>query len=346
MEQYGGLMIFLVLGIVLFLITAADIIKTTLSTRGGGMLTNAISRVVWRCFFSASGRRGESKLLEYAGQCVLLLVLLTWIACLWLSLFLMLASDPGAVQNGTTKLAANRWETLYYAGFTLSTLGVGDYSASSDGWRVLTSAAAFCGLTFITAAITYIVPVLSAVSLQNQLSLLITSMGRTPQEILANSWNGSDFSRFYDNASDIRQMLVEHTLNHHAYPVIRCFHNRHASKNVIPAVATLDEVLRLLDRVSEDIPQDGLKRKMLGSALDRHLDMQRINYLSGVSSEAEMPEVDVSPLNVAQIPLKAPTGSDADEDEQRKRCALITALLEADGWRWEHVYGTATERSD
>lgn len=346
MEQHGGHMVFLVLGILLFLMTAMDITKTTLSTRGGGTLTNAVSRLVWRCFFIASGRRGESKLLEYAGQCVLLLVLLTWIACLWLSLFLMLASDPGAVVNDTTKLVADRWETFYYAGFTLSTLGVGDFSASADGWRVLTSAAAFCGLTFITAAITYIVPVLSAVSLQNQLSLLITSMGRTPQEILVNSWNGSDFSRFYDNASDIRQMLIEHTLNHHAYPVIRCFHNRHANKNVIPAVATLDEVLRLLDHVSEEIPQDGLKRKMLGSALDRHLDMQRSNYLNGVPSEVEMPDVDLSPLSVAQIPLKTRKNSNGEEDEQKKRRALITALLEADGWRWEHVYGTATGRSD
>ncbi|WP_407290634.1 potassium channel family protein [Stutzerimonas zhaodongensis] len=338
-------MVFLVLGILLFLITATDITKTTLSTRGGGTITNMVSRSVWRCFFAAAGRRGESKLLEYAGQCVLLLVLLVWIACLWLSLFLMLVSDPGAIVNDSTKVAANGWETLYYAGFTLSTLGVGDFSASSDGWRIMTSAAAFCGLTFITAAITYVVPVLSAVSLQNQLSLLITSMGRTPQEILVNSWNGSDFSRFYDNASDIRQMLVEHTLNHHAYPVIRCFHNQHASKNVIPAVATLAEVLRLLDHVSEAVPQDRLKRRMLDTALDQHLDMQCANYLGGAPSGTETLEVDLAPLNLAQIPFKARDELGEEEITQaKKRCASLTALLEADGWCWAHVYGTASER--
>ena len=342
MERHSTDMVFLFLGIALFLITAADITKTTLSTRGGGTITNGVSRLVWRGFFIAAGRRGTSKPLEYAGQCVLMLVLLTWIVCLWLSLFLMLASDPGAVVDGTTKLAADSWEVLYFAGFTLSTLGVGDYVASGDGWRVLTSAAAFCGLTFITAAITYIVPVLSAVSLQNQLSLLITSMGRTPQEILVNSWNGSDFSRFYDNASDIRQMLVEHTLNHHAYPVIRCFHNRHASKNIIPAVVMLDEVLRLLDQVAEDVPQDGLKRKMLGSALDRYLYLQRTHYLNGASSDVARPDIDVSPLKVVHIPLKARTGEDGTEQQRR---ALLTTLLEADGWRWEHIYGTAAQRS-
>ncbi|MEL7559181.1 potassium channel family protein [Stutzerimonas chloritidismutans] len=265
---------------------------------------------------------------------MLLLVLLTWIACLWLSLFLMLASDPASVIDGTTKAAADLWETFYYAGFTLSTLGVGDFAASNDAWRVLTSAAAFCGLTFITAAITYIVPVLSAVSLQNQLSLLISSMGRTPQEIMVNSWNGSDFSRFYDNASDIRQMLVEHTLNHHAYPVIRCFHNKQAEKNVIPAVVSLSELLQLLEGV-EDVPHDTLKHKMLVSALDQHLEMQRSNYLGQVNSHVQPPIIDLAALSDAGIPLKSNVSQMLNAPERRR---LLGALLEADGWGWHHIY--------
>ncbi|MCQ4315945.1 two pore domain potassium channel family protein [Stutzerimonas zhaodongensis] len=335
-------MAFLILGIVLFLATVLDVTKTTLSTRGGGTLTNGVSRLVWRCFFQAAGRRGESRLLEYAGQCVLVSVLLLWIGCLWLSLFLMFASHPGSVQDGTTKVAADLWETFYYAGFTLSTLGVGDYSAAGDGWRVLTSAAAFCGLTLITAAITYIVPVLSAVSLQNQLSLLISSMGRTPQEILVNSWNGSDFSSFYDSATDIRQMLVEHTLNHHAYPVIRCFHNSRAEKNIVPAIANLAEVLRLLDCVGSQVPQDRLKRRMLGEALEQHLEMQRSNYLGGITSQPEPVEPDMTSVTDADIPLDRIAERQGRADE---RHALLHALLGADGWQWQHVYGHQSERS-
>lgn len=138
------------LGILLFLLIAADIIKTTLSTRGGGMLTNAVTRSVWALFFRAAGRQGRSGLLQYAGQFVVLSVLLSWILGLWASLFLLFASHPGSIVDDATKLPADLWETFYYAGFTLSTLGVGDYAAAADGWRVLTSAAAFCGLTFIT----------------------------------------------------------------------------------------------------------------------------------------------------------------------------------------------------
>ena len=273
---------------------------------------------------------------------MLVSVLLLWIGCLWFSLFLMLASAPGAVVNSTTKVAADLWETLYYAGYTLSTLGIGDFTASGDGWRVLSSAAAFCGLTLITAAITYIVPVVSAANLQYQLSLLITSMGRTPQEIVVNSWNGSDFSSFYDNASDIRQMLVAHTLNHHAYPVIRCFHDSQAGKNVIPAIATLDEVLRLLSCVKDEVPQDRLKRKMLLDALDHHLEMQQANYLTRLHPEHKPAIADLTSLSAAGIPLKDDEETLADGE----RRTLLSTMLAADGWRWTSVYGHQVEQSD
>lgn len=324
------------LGILLFLLIAADIIKTTLSTRGGGMLTNAVTRSVWALFFRAAGRQGRSGLLQYAGQFVVLSVLLSWILGLWASLFLLFASHPGSIVDDATKLPADLWETFYYAGFTLSTLGIGDYAAAADGWRVLTSAAAFCGLTFITAAITYIVPVLSAVSLQNQLSLLVSSMGRTPQEILVNSWNGADFSSFYDNVPELRQMLVQHTLNHHAYPVIQCFHNCDAGKNVVPAVVTLNEVLRLLQGVSAEIPQDRLKRQMLGSAVTRHLELQRASYLGRTRPSVGEGDVDLTPLAAAAIPLDEDRVAIAAPDERRR---LLSALLESDGWSWRDVYG-------
>ncbi len=333
-------MVFLVLGILLFLLVAADIVKTTLSMRGGGMITNRVSRLLWRLFFLAAGRKGESKLLEYTGQCVLIGVLLSWVACLWLSLFLMLASDPGSVINGTTKTPADLWQTAYYAGYTLSTLGVGDYVAASDGWRMVTSAAAFCGLIFITMAITYIVPVLSAVSVQRQLSIQVTDMGGTPQQILLNSWNGEDCSAFYVSATDLAQMLVEHTLNYHAYPVVHCFHDRHPDKSLIPAIARLDETLWLLGQIDADKPQRGLKHKQLESAIDRHLALLQSNFGFHASrNDADEPEVDLAALRQAGIRFRQ---ADVEPDASRaKRRALLHGLMESDGWNWSAVYGDA-----
>jgi len=330
-------MTFLVLGILLFLLVASDIVKTTLSMRGGGMITNRVSRLLWRLFFLASGRKGESKLLEYTGQCVLLCVLLSWIACLWLSLFLMLASDPWSVVNGTTKAPADLWQMAYYAGYTLSTLGVGDYVAASDGWRIVTSAAAFCGLTFITMAITYIVPVLSAVSVQRQLSIQVTGMGGTPQQILLNSWNGEDFSAFYDSATDLAQTLVEHTLNYHAYPVVHCFHDSNPDKSMIPAIARLDETLWLLSEIDADKPQSRLKHKQLESAIDRHLALLQANFALRTSFDDARPEIDLDALRQAGIRFRH--GTSEQDASRAKRRSLLRGLMASDGWNWSTVYG-------
>lgn len=236
-------------------------------------------------------------------------------------------------------MPADLWETLYYAGFTLSTLGVGDYVAAGDGWRVLSSAAAFCGLTFITAAITYIVPVLSAVNLQNQLGLLINSLGRSPQELLINSWNGADFSGFYDNADKLRELLVQHTLNHHAYPVIHCFHNCDAQRSVVPALVILDEAVRMLESLPPQVPQNSLKRRMLRKALDRHIEMLQSHAADPQAGRAE-PPADLAPLKAAGIPVDEAAYRPCEQAAAARREAL-GALLVADGWNWRHIYRQA-----
>jgi len=199
---------------------------------------------------------------------------------------------------------------------------------------VLTSVAAFSGLAFMTVAITYFVPVLSAISLQKQLSLHITSMGRTPQEILQSSWNGRDFSSFYSSASDLSQMLMQHSLNHHAYPVLRCFHDSDPRQSVFPAIVSLDEVLRVLcEAVAEEVPKDRLQLRMLRVTLDEHLEMLQRNYVPSSVEAGPAPEVDLQALARAGIPLR-----EARLRNSAQRQSL-SALLAADGWSWADVHG-------
>ena len=330
-------------GVMLFALTTADILKTTFSSNGGGMVTSLVSRGVWEAFFAASGKRGTSMLLSYAGPAVLVSVLLFWVTGLWSGLFLLLLADPGSVVNSSTLAAADPLEKLYFAGFTLSTLGVGDYIATSDAWRIVTSVAAFSGLAFITASITYFVPVLSAVGLQSKLSLYISSMGKTPQQILINSWNGKDFSSFFDNTSDICQMLMQHTMHHHSYPVIHYFHNNQPELAIAPAIALLDETHQLLlYAVSQDDTRvDKLRMTMLRTALDAYLDLVKGDFLKNISPPGNAPTPDLSQVEDEGIPVhkKEDIGS-AFEQGLRERRRLLTSLLEKDGWTWQEVYAS------
>ncbi|WP_222707217.1 potassium channel family protein [Pontibacter qinzhouensis] len=267
--------------------------------------------------------------------------LLIWILGLWMGLLLVLLSNPDSIVSSSTLARASVSEKLYYAGFSLSTLGVGDYKATTDTWRIITSIAAFSGLAFITASVTYFLPVLSAVGLQSKLSLYINSMGRTPQLMLINSWNGKGFSSFFDNTSDLCQMLLQHSMNHHSYPVIHYFHNNTLKQSIAPAIVLLHETCLLLKQaVSDKTELDVLKMNMLQTTLDSYLEVIRGEFVTNASPQIKAPTPDLQQLYEAGIPLKNQeeiTRGTLNKSIQERR-KLLSALLEADGWSWHEVY--------
>ncbi|MBU1821618.1 MAG: potassium channel family protein, partial [Bacteroidetes bacterium] len=238
------------------------------------------------------------------------------------------------------KEPADVLEKIYYAAFTLSTLGVGDFTATTDHWRILTGIGAFSGLIFFTASITYFVPVLSAVGHQTKFCLYLHSMGKSPQQLLVNSWNGTDFSLFFEKATDLCQMLIQHSLNHHAYPVIHYFHNTSPSLSVAPSVVMLNETVQLLRTVvAEKAANDPLALTMLQSTLDQYLRVVKDDYMEIDAHEDEMPRPNLDALIQAGIPLREGTFTDAHVLKpflQRRK--LLTNLLVKDGWTWQDVY--------
>ncbi|GHA79481.1 ion channel [Pontibacter akesuensis] len=332
--------LYLCLGVTLFVFTILDIVKTALSSNGGGMITNQVTRGVWKAFFLTSGKNGRSNLLRYAGPAILVSILFTWIVALWGGLFLVLLYEEGSIVNSKTMASASALEKLYYAGFTLSTLGVGDFIAPGIIWRIVTDVAAFAGLVFITTSITYFVPVLSAVSLQSKLSLYINGMGKTPQQILINSWNGQDFSALFDNASDLCQLLMHHTLHHHSYPVIHYFHNNQPDRSIAPSIALLHEAYQLLaNAVPKEAVGNQLMMNMLGTALDAYLDTVKGSFLKNPSPKESAPVPDLQLLEEKGIPLldKDAVRHTFKVDLQQRR-KVMTAILEMDGWSWKDVY--------
>ncbi|GAB3832101.1 hypothetical protein GCM10028895_49340 [Pontibacter rugosus] len=181
---------------------------------------------------------------------------------------------------------------------------------------------------------------LSAVGLQSTLSLYISGMGKTPQQILTKSWNGKDFSSFFDNTSDLCQMLMKHTMNHHSYPVIHHFHNSQPKLSVTPAIVLLDEAYQLLgNALQQGVAVDEVKMSMLQTALDAYLEVVREGFLKNASPNGKAPAPELGELEEKGIPLK---GKEAVrhyfEQGLGERRKLLTTLLEMDGWSWREVY--------
>lgn len=331
--------VFLIAGAVTIAFVLADIVKTTLSSNGGGFLTNTISGAVWKLFFLAAGRDGRSRLLPHAGMLILVSIILAWVLSLWLGLFLLLLSDPFSVVTDKGA-SSNALEKLYFAGFSLSTLGVGDYKANSDGWRLLTSTAAFAGLVFITVSITYFVPLLSAVSFQRSLAFQIRSMGLTPGEIVRNSWDGSSFAIFVDACGTLERMLIQHTLSHYTYPVLQYFHSADPVQAFPRNIVVFAEAFYLIRYGARLERAHALKLEKTEVFLDAYIEAMRQDVVPG-NRGGQPPGLDSAALRDTGSPVKTPeelSQALRQHDIGPKREAL-GAVLAADGWGWPDVYG-------
>jgi len=328
--------IYLVIGILLYLSIVMDILQTTLSMQGGGWLTSRFSHYFWKFFLWISGRNGKSRVLAHAGYFLLISIVLIWVILLWLSLIFIFYSHPGAILDSTTKIPANLWQISYYSGYTLSTLGMGDYTASADVWRIITSIYSFTGLIILTMSVTYFIPVLSAVIDQRKLGISLSTLGSSPEEIVLSGWDGKNFDRLVGKIDEISDSIIKYSQQHRAYPVIHYFHNNKEKNAIILQLARLYEALLIIsDNVKEEIRPENEDLKPLLVAYENYFEViaevTHIKLLDSSPQAAVTPRLIEKELISENISIK-----NYSEDISRKRLFFKT-LVRQDGWSWEQV---------
>lgn len=327
--------ILLASGVILFLAVITDVVKTTLSLHGGGWLTSPFSNALWKMFLKVSGNNGRSPILEHAGYLILVSIILFWVFAIWGSFVLLLMSEPGSIIKSDTKMPADIWQKIYYAGFTISTLGVGDFESSSNLWRVFTVIYSFSGLVLITMSITYFVPVLSGVTDKRKLGILLGSMGNDPQKIILNNWDGSSFNRLISQLSDLSDMLIQHTHNHKAFPIVHYYHTTDPKKAVVINIAAFFEALFILDTYvkQEKRPLQNDLSSIYG-AMENYFEM--IKNIMPVSHVKNIPAPVIDKLVESGLVNEEVKDMVLNQEVQRKRYVLA-GLVELDGWSWEDV---------
>ncbi|MGA8853648.1 MAG: potassium channel family protein [Christiangramia sp.] len=327
--------IYLVLGVVLYVSIVLDIIQTTLSMRGGGWLTSRFSHLFWKFFLVLSGRNGRSKILTHAGYILLISIVMIWVFLMWTSLVLILFSQPGAIIDSTTMVPANLWQIIYYSGYAISTLGMGDYIASGDVWRVLSSIYSFTGLILLTMSVTYFIPVLSAVIEQRKLGINLSTLGDTPQEIVLNAWNGKDFQRFTDKIEGVANSIIKYSQQHRAYPVIHYFHNNKQKSSVVLQLARLYEALTILaEKIKEDDRPLEQELKPLIIAFENYFEtISEVTHITLMDNEP--PAIDVRELIEKRLIGKGENRQLSNNIKKDRK--FFKSLLYQDGWEWKDV---------
>jgi len=92
----------------------------------------------------------DSRVLRLSGPLILLAELLMWVVLLWVGWTLVFAS-AGEILIDTLNRGPVSWtEWFYFVGYTLFTLGNGDYAVQDSIWQVVAAVAALNGLVFLT----------------------------------------------------------------------------------------------------------------------------------------------------------------------------------------------------
>jgi hypothetical protein len=325
----------LIFGLLVIGGTLVDALWTTVYSQGAGPLTSGICRLLW-----AAGRRTPNsirhRVLSLTGPTALLLIILAWVLLLWLGWWLVFSGSANAVHEAKSGLPADAVERIYFAGFTVFTLGVGDYVPGGPGWRVATAAASFCGLFLVTLSITYLLSALSAATQKRQLSKMLHRLGRTPQQIVRNAWQGGGFSGLRHRLDALWPLIELHTQRHLAYPIIHYFRGSDRQATLAIGIAVLDESLWLLrEAVSDEHRPDRWQLQLVDRALADLLQLLDSQFIAPAEHAPPLPELDgLNPVPIADDAGERLADSARHRSARRRR---LLGLVRDAGWDWADV---------
>lgn len=328
----------LIAGILILVFSIADLAYTTFSSNGAGLLTDTITKGIWNFSLMICRQDGSKKMLRLVGIITIGVIVITWFLLIWLGSSLIICADENSVIDSSTNSPASIWEKVYYTGFTLSTLGVGDYKASKDIWRIYTVVLSLAGFMLITTAISYMLPVLSADVFKKNLSTYITVLGRNPQDILLNHWKDGSFHSLEPHFTNLMQMVIMHTQQMLAYPVLFCFHNSNVNHSTALNIAKLDEALTiLLLKIPENSRPSTQAILPLRKVITNYLMIQSNYFIKPKEAYPFIPSFDE--LRKAGIPMiKEQESIQRGYSKLAKRRELIGAVLRNEGWEFKDIY--------
>jgi hypothetical protein len=313
-----------VLGFLILIITFFDFFHTTLSGNGFWYISGTLNEILSRIILSNKNRR----FFDYSGLIHLLLTTLCWLVLLILGTYLIFISDEEMVINAQTKVPADLLERFYYTCYLLSTLGIGDFTPGHNFSRILSSALSFSGFILLTTALTYLLSVVNSVLSKRQLALTISTLGEDITE-LYNFFELESSSALTDKSGDLRQLILQNASNFLAFPIMNHFMTRKKSRSAEVQLASLYEVLMVLQMQYDKKTVEYAKMDKVVKAIDAYTSM-------GISDEDDFKndEDHLAELRHFWTARGLKYQQDTKTDRQ------INASLKSAGWEWKDVYKT------
>ncbi len=249
-------------GAVIVLIVLLDVFFTVLFPDSGrGPVRRPLAHAVWRSSRHLArslpqGRR--QRLLTYIGPVQVASTIIAWVVLFvvgWAMIFQPLLGTQVVAASGRTETG---WAAaLYFSGYVLTTVGLGDVVPTSGSTRLLTVTEGAIGFTMLTLTLTYFMSVYPALTKRKTATLSLhrrTYSTGDPVEFLVGLADDHSMPQAGEHLASVAHLLAETLETHRAYPVLRYFHfndDRYALARVLFIAFETDTLIRsALDRQS------------------------------------------------------------------------------------------------
>ena len=324
---------FLLIGSALIILAMVDALWTTLWVDGSaGPVSSRATTWAWRTVLAIVGRRRHPTLSLF-GPFALTLIVVLWVAMLWLGWTLVYAGDELSLIDTSEKSPADWSGRFYFVGYMMFTAGNGDYSPNGSAWQVAAALTNATGMLLATLAITYLLSIISAVVQKRAFASQVTSLGTSAAEIVQSGWNGQDLRGLDLPLSTLASELSQVSERYLAYPVLQYFHAARPGKSPVIAVALLDEALSMVRfGVQEEHRPGPAVLRSARSSVRSFLDTMPAAFIAPAPEAPPGP--DLSVLKNSGIPTLPEDRFQASLQDLSDRRRLLLGLARNDGWDW------------
>jgi hypothetical protein len=260
---------------------------------------------------------------------ILALGMTVWVPLLWGGWTLVFAGAEASITDTPNRGPVSWSDRIYFAGYTIYTLGNGDFYPTSAFWQFATVLASASGPIFTTLIVTYVLSVLGAVTQKRAFASSVHGLASSGPRIVSVSWDGDALQGLDVPLTTLARELETLTSNHEASPALRYFHSQRSEHAPTTSIATLDDSLVLLRfgvRTQRD-PND-VAIESIDSAVNSYLDTIRGTFVESADRTPPVPSLD--PLLEAGVPTASDTEFTAAVEEVDERRRVLLGLVESD----------------
>lgn len=321
-----------IIGILFLSVSLVDLLWTTLWVDGGaGPLTDRLTSWGWSAMRKVAG--GYPRVLSLAGPFLMGLTLLTWIVLLWAGWTFLFSSGENALHYVSDSRSITWAGRIYFVGYTMFTLGIGDIVPTNGGWQIATILTTANGMLFVTMSVSYLVSVLGAVTLKRSFASTVTGMGRKGAEFVRSGWNGDDFEGFEGLLPTLSTELQRLTYQHQAYPILHYYYSREDGHSSAIGTAILDEALTVLRcGVPEEYQPEPVCLIQARASTRSYMDTLHSSFVPVAEDLPAAPDLDV--LRAAGIPTVSDEEFASELENLIERRQRLLRMVKEDAREW------------